>query len=112
LTSSRFAEKHDTISHRYHISMTPANTLIAQVCLGILLHLDESITQDSLSKFLLTEYAAMHWIEHARSEGVSQHAEEGMGQLFDLSKLHLAVWVRICDPREPWKRCQRSERPL
>jgi hypothetical protein len=71
LTSSHFAEKRDTISHHYHISMTPANTLVTQVCLGILLHLDESITQDSLSKFLLTEYAAMHWFEHAHSEGVT-----------------------------------------
>jgi hypothetical protein len=48
LTSSRFAEKRDTISHRYHISMTPAHTLVTQACLGILLHIDESITQDSL----------------------------------------------------------------
>jgi len=93
LTSSRFAEKRDTISHHYHISIIPANTLVAQVCLDILLHLDESITQDSLSKFLLAEYAAMHWFEHAHSEGVSQHAKEGMGQLFDPSKPHLAVWV-------------------
>ena len=36
LTSSRLAENSDTISHRYHVSMTPAHTLVAQACLGIL----------------------------------------------------------------------------
>src|SRR5713101_3872768 len=53
LTSARFAEKCDTISRRYHISMTPAHTLVAQACLGILLHLDESITRDGLLRFPL-----------------------------------------------------------
>src|SRR5229473_3881321 len=42
LTSSRFAEKCDTISRRYHVSMTPAHTLVSQACLGILLHLDRN----------------------------------------------------------------------
>ena len=43
LTSSRFADKHDTISSHYHISMTPAHAVVAQACLGILLHLDEGL---------------------------------------------------------------------
>ena len=72
LTSSRFAEKYDTISQRYHISMTPAHTLVAQACLGVLLHLDANITGDILQKFPLASYAAEHWFEHARFGGVSQ----------------------------------------
>jgi hypothetical protein len=40
LTSARLAEASDILSRRYHISMTPAHTLMAQSCLGILLHLD------------------------------------------------------------------------
>jgi len=51
LTSTRFANKCDTISCRYHISTTPAHTLVAQARLGILLHLDKNITRDSLTKF-------------------------------------------------------------
>ena len=31
LTSARFAEKRNTISHRYRVSLTPAHTLVAQV---------------------------------------------------------------------------------
>jgi hypothetical protein len=47
LTSVRFAEKCDTISRHYHVAMTPAHTLVAQACLGILLHLDEDIDRDA-----------------------------------------------------------------
>src|SRR6266853_1328608 len=112
LTSPRFADKCDTISQRYHVSMTPAHTLIAQACLGILLHLDKTITEDSLRKFPLAEYAAEHWFGHARVEGVSENAEEGMKQLFDPSKPHLAVWVWICDPIRPWKHYDRPQTPV
>jgi hypothetical protein len=48
LTSDRFPQGNDTISD-YHISMTPAHTLIARVCLGTLLHLPEDVTIDSLA---------------------------------------------------------------
>jgi hypothetical protein len=104
LTSSRFAEKCDTISRRYHISMTPAHTLVAQACLGILLHLDKNVTKDSLKKFPLAKYAAEQWVKHARFDSVSQSAEEGMKQLFDPRKPHLAVWVWIREPNWRWRR--------
>src|SRR5580658_8672108 len=60
LTSTRLAEATDIISRRYHVSLTPAHTLVAQACLGILLHLDNHITSDSLGGFPLAEYAAKH----------------------------------------------------
>ena len=66
LTSPRFGEKRDTISCRYHLSMAPAHTFVAKVCLSILLHLDGNINSDGLKKFPLTQYAARHWLEHAR----------------------------------------------
>jgi len=105
LTSARFAEKHNVISSRYHVSMTPAHALVAKACLGILLHLDKDITRDTLPKFPLAEYAAEHWFEHARFEGVSENAEEGMSQMFDRRKPHLVVWLWIYDPTIPsWSR--------
>jgi len=110
LMSSRFAEKRDTISRRYHISMTPAHTLVAQACLGILLHLDMNVTRDCLRKFPLAEYAAEQLVKHARFEGVSENAKEGLKQLFDGNKPHLAVWLWIYDTvQEP---SERAERPL
>ena len=105
LTSVRFAEKNDTISNRYHVSVTSAHTLVARACLGILLHLDKGITRSTLPTFPLAEYAAEHWFEHARFEGVSQNIFGGMKQLFDRRRTHLAVWLWICDPTIPfWKR--------
>src|SRR6266850_539815 len=106
LTSSRFAEKHDTISRHYHITITPAHTLVAQACLGILLYLDGNITRDDLDKFPLAKYAAEHWFEHARLD-VSQDIAEGMKDIFDDSKPHLAVWLWIYDPTVgPWQRSE------
>jgi ankyrin repeat protein len=97
LTSDRLSKANDTITN-YHISMTPAHTLIARACLGILLHLPKDVTRDSLQKFSLVEYAAEHWVDHARFKGVSPHVEHGIKHLFDPSKPHLEVWVWIHDP--------------
>jgi ankyrin repeat protein len=112
LTSTRLAEASDIISRRYHVSMTPAHTLVAQACLGILLHLDKDVTSDGLKDFPLAEYAAEHWGDHARFEDVSRNVEDGMKQLFDPSKPHLAicVWVGVCF-RE-WGPYTRNKTPL
>ena len=110
LISTRLAQATDIIPRRYHISMTPAHTLVAQACLGILLHLDmDVVTSDSLKKWPLAEYAAEHWAGHALFEGVSQNVEDGVKQLFDPRKPHLAVSVWIYNP---WTRNERAERPL
>jgi len=113
LTSIRFAEKLDSISSRYHISMTPAHTVITKACLGMLLHLDQTVTRDSLSRFPLAEYAAEYWFEHARFEGVSQNAEEGMKQLFDRTKPYFSIWLWIHDPTaDYWQRREGAEGPF
>src|SRR5882672_5099390 len=113
LTSARFAEKDDAISRRYRISMTPAHTFVAQVCLGMLLHLDETVTRDSLASLPLAQYAAEHWLDHARFEGVSQNVIGGMKQLFDCRKHHLAVWLWIYDPTVPsFQRDKSAKVPL
>ena len=112
LTSGRLAEANDETLRRYHISMTPAHTLIAQACLGILIHLDTAIIRDDLQNYPLAEYAGQHWVDHARFENVSQRVEDGMKKLFDPTKSHLATWVWICDPRNSMIDPERAERPL
>ena len=112
LTSSRFAEKNDNISRRYHITMPPAHTFIAKACLGLLLHLDKAITRQSLMEFPLAKYAAENWFVHARFEGVSEDAVEETKQIFDRTKPHLSIWLWIHDPTVPfWKRSVRAEMP-
>ncbi len=73
--------------------MPPAHTVITQACLGILLHMPENVTKDSLMEYPLAGYAAEHWFEHARFEDVSQNVTEGMKQLFDRTKPHFAIWL-------------------
>jgi len=108
--SKRLAEAKDTIS-RFHVSMAPAHTIVAQACLSVLLHIDESITEDDLEKFPLAEYAAMHWVGHSRFSDVTRNIEDGMKRLFDPDNRHLAVWVWIYPPESRGRRFERSRRP-
>ncbi len=115
LTSARLAGATDIISRRYHISMTPAHTLAAQTCLGILLHLDIDVTIDSLQDFPLAKYAADHWVNHVRLEDVSRNVEDGMKQLFDPSKPHLSVCISISILNQEiptWRRNEFLQSPL
>jgi ankyrin repeat protein len=110
LTSKRLAEAKDTIS-RFHVSMTPAHTIVAQACLGVLLHIDENITYDGQEKLPLTKYAAEHWVGHARFDDVSRSIEDGMKCLFDPNNRHLAVWLWIYDPESGRHRYDKFKRP-
>ena len=110
LTSKRLAESKETIS-QFHISMTLAHTIIAQACLGGLLHIDETITKDGLERFPLAKYAAEHWVDHARFHEVLPNIQDGMIRLFDPKNHHLSVWVWIYDP-ELRTGASSSERPL
>jgi ankyrin repeat protein len=112
LMSSDFADKSDIISRRYHISMTPAHTVVTQACLGMLLHLDKNVTKTSVRLTEFADYAAQHWHKHARLGGLSQNVEEGMKQLFDPGKHHIAVWLWLSDPIDRFKAFRREERPL
>jgi ankyrin repeat protein len=111
LTSVRLAKAKDTIS-RFHVFMTPAHTIVARACLGVLLYLDENVTKDGLENFPLAEYAAEYWVGHARFDEVSSKVQDGMKCLFDPSKNHLSVWAWVCDPENPRLRTKRSESPL
>jgi len=113
LTSARLAGANDIILRRYHISETPAHTLAARACLGYLLRLDTDVTSDSLRKLPFTEYSGEYWVDHARLEDVSRNVKDGMKELFNPSKPHLAVCIWIRDPSLPLTEPRRqSDRPL
>ena len=98
LTSTRLAQATDDILRRHHVSMTPAHILVAQACLGILLHLDEDVvTSDGLEKWPLAYYAARHWIFHVRFQDVSRNVVDGMKRLFDPRKTYLRICFQICN---------------
>jgi hypothetical protein len=96
LTSARLAKAKDIIS-RFHIPMTMAHSVVAQACLGVLLHFDKGVNLWKLRDFPLSEYAAEHWIDHARFENVSSHVQDGMRRLFDPRNHHFSVWDWIRD---------------
>ena len=110
LMSARLADTKYSTS-RFHVTMTTAHTIVAQACLGLLLHLDENITKDRLENFPLTQYAAEYWLGHARIEDVSSSVQDGMKRLFDPSRSHLSIWTWVYDPEDSRRRYEDSEFP-
>ena len=96
LTSHRIASRSEDVS-RYHILLEPAHTILAQACVSVLLRLDDHVFQDGIDNDSpLAQYAARHWVSHARFEGVSSRIK-GMEYLFDKDKPHFSSWLRLYD---------------
>jgi len=97
LTSPRLATPNRDVS-RYHIDLEPSHTVMAQVCLGILLRLDDSAEENGIGNgSYLVRYAAEHWVAHAQFQNVSSRVRNAMECLFDLDKPYFAVWLRLYD---------------
>jgi len=82
-----------------------------QACLGTLLQLDEHAGTGGAEGFPLAEYAAQHWVERAQFEQVSSRVRDGMDDLFDSSKPHLAAWLQVHDVDEDWTNFSPGGRP-
>ena len=94
LLSDRLATSAKEIS-RYHIALEDANTLIAKACLGFLLRdpVDESDVAAAPSP--LAQYAAEHWVAHAKVENVASRIRNGMETLFDPERPHFSAWIKL-----------------
>ena len=98
---------------RYQINPGPAHTILAQACLGFLLHLGDHVDEESVKDFPLAEYAAEHWVAHAQFEDVSSHVKNGLESLFDYDKPHFEAWVRIYNIDQPyWQSPSKIPTPL
>ena len=75
--------------------------MLAQACLGSLLHLNDSSDEQGVKVSPLAGYAASHWVAHGQFEDVVSRVKDGMLSLFDPNKPHLATWLNIynIDPR-------------
>ncbi|KAH9052644.1 hypothetical protein EDB87DRAFT_1816326, partial [Lactarius vividus] len=91
LTSPRLTRSQGDVS-QFHVDLEPAHTILTQACLGTLLRLDEHADAKELP---LVEYAARHWVDHARFEKVSTRVRDGMDDLFDKSKPYFAAWLQL-----------------
>ena len=94
LTSNRLASPTRDVS-RYHILPGHAHTILAQACLGFLLHLDDHVDKESVRRFPLAEYAGQHWVAHAQFENVASRVKDGMRSLFDPDKPYFVSWLGI-----------------
>jgi len=99
LTSDRLACSSGDVS-RYHIHLSPAHTILAQACLGVLLCLDEHVTKYNSYAIPLAKYAAQFWIEHAQFEDVSSRIQDVMEYFFDTDRPHCAAWLRVSNINE------------
>jgi len=102
LTSDRLARSSGDVS-RYHIHLSPAHTIFAQACLGVLLRLDEHVTKDNARDIPLAKYAAQFWVEHAQFEDVSSRIRDVMEYFFDADRPHWAAWLRVHNIDEEWE---------
>ena len=93
LTSDRIASS-ALVSH-FQVLPKLAHTLLARASLGVLLQLDYSFNRTKIVDSPLAQYAASHWVDHARFEDVSSDIRDGMDRLFDKDKPHFAAWVSI-----------------
>ena len=96
LVSIRLASSLGDIS-QYHIRLASAHTVLTQACLGLLLHSDDHLTDESTKISSLAEYAARHWVEHAHFEDIASRVRDGIETLFDPDKPHFSAWVNIHD---------------
>ena len=107
LTSERLATSSGDVS-RYHIDLEPAHTILAQVCMSILLRPDDHVEENGVGKRSpLAGYAAEHWVTHAQFERVSSVIRNAMEYLFDSDKPYFATWLEIhnidTDRKEPFE---------
>ena len=93
LTSDRLATSINEASRYHHISLEPAHTIMAQVCLGVLLRLDSQTGEATIENFPLARYAAANFGEHAEFEDVLSYLRGGIDDLLDPDKPHFAAWL-------------------
>ena len=94
LMSDRLTSSFGDFSH-YQILPRFAHTILAQACLGCLLHLDGHVDDKIVKDFPLAEYAAKYWVTHAQFEDVASRVKDGMEILFDCDKPHFGAWVGL-----------------
>ena len=101
LTSDRLATLSGDIS-RYHIVLEPAHTILATVCMSVLLRSDDRVEESGVSNSSpLARYAAEHWVTHVQNGEVSSSLRKAMEHLFDVDKPYFAAWLQLHDIDTP-----------
>ena len=94
LTSDRLANASRDVSC-YHILPESAHTILAQACLGVLLCLDDDVDMENGRAIPLANYAAKHWVDHARFKDVPSRVQDTVEGFLDADKPHHAACLRL-----------------
>jgi ankyrin repeat protein len=92
LMSDRLATSPGDISC-YRIVPEDAHAILARTCLGVLLR--NNIDQHDPDTIHFAEYAARHWVTHARVKNVASHIRDGMEELFDPDQPYFSAWLQL-----------------
>jgi hypothetical protein len=103
LTSDRLRFLRERKSLSLSCPLLSAHIVLAQASLSVLLSLDAHVDKSAVEKRPLSLYAAQHWVDHAKIEGVSSSIQDLMKRLFDPDRPYFATWVWIYDVDRPWK---------
>ena len=95
LTSDRIQTMDIGNISQYHIALEPAHTLLARLCLIVLLELDEKVDKNRLARSPLAFYAAEHWVDHANFGNVASNIQDSMERLFNPKAPHFRVWIWV-----------------
>jgi ankyrin repeat protein len=101
LTSQRIL-KFETKVARYRMYEEPAHVTIAQMCLAVLLHLDEHTDKHAVEEIPMIHYAAENWVYHTRFGNVATEIKPALELLFNPKNPHLAGWVWLHDIDTFW----------
>ena len=98
LTSSRLSTASGEVS-AYGIDLENAHAILAQACLGVLLHTHGKMDSDgnAPNDHPLAQYAAEHWTTHAQFGKVSSRLQKGIESLFDIAKPYFKAWLSLYD---------------
>ena len=94
LTSNRLSSCMEEVS-QFHIPIEPSHAILAQACLGVLLCLDDTTTEDSARNIPLYRYAAQYWVGHAQVAYAELGIKDVMDYFFDMDNPHFSTLVRI-----------------
>lgn len=101
LTSERILKLERKVA-RYRLYEEPAHVTIAQMCLAVLLHLQEHTNKHTVENIPMIHYAAENWVYHTRFGNVATEMRPALELLFNPKNPHLAGWVWLYDIDSFW----------
>jgi ankyrin repeat protein len=99
LVSNRLASCKEEVS-QFHIPIEPSHTVLAQACIGVLLHLDDRTDEDSVKNIPLYRYTSEYFVAHAQFGNVESQIKDALDYFFDMDNPHFSAVVRIEHPRD------------